>query len=275
MIKRLIPNCLGALSLTLLLMTVACSHTKRTVSQLDELSPESNSSAQAEKAVESSPMEETVAPVSSSDEALAPEAASVEAPSESAEVAVVSEVPQASEELSSGVESLVAPEQPSEVSVNNEPVLDNTLSEAADTMAKVDDFKAEAPASVPVPEPSQGFLFETEKNPSLDLNTVEKDLASARKRVRKPKKEGAALPKVETTAQMKVEEKPKVVAAVAPPKPSPQPQAVVEEAPKPELASSDLSTVIEKNLLWVALGIVGGIVAAFVTIRSRKKSDPL
>ena len=265
--KRLIHSSLSLVSFALLFMTVACSHTKRTVSQLDELTPDVSDSAQVEKAADSTI--EEVAPVAENTKEEAVKEEAVE------EVAVATEGAKAPE-------TVALNEAPVENSAEaKEADVESPVSSVADILAKVDNFKVEPAAPAPVaekaPAPKEApaakanataFLLDTEKS-AINLKTVEKDLASAKRRVSKPKKGGASQPKVQTTTQMKVEEPAPVVAQA----PKVEPKA--EEAPKPDLASSDLSSLIEKNLLWVAFGIVGGIVAAFVTIRNRKKSDPL
>ncbi|NBT59789.1 aminotransferase class V-fold PLP-dependent enzyme [bacterium] len=50
-----------------------------------------------------------------------------------------------------------------------------------------------------------------------------------------------------------------------------------EEAAKQEqqLASPNLSSVIERNLFWVALAIVGGLISVFFTIRRNRKSTDM
>lgn len=45
------------------------------------------------------------------------------------------------------------------------------------------------------------------------------------------------------------------------------------EEPKKELASANVSNLIERNLMWFALAIVGGLIAVFFTVRRNRKSN--
>ncbi|MFM8270288.1 MAG: hypothetical protein ACKN9V_08885, partial [Pseudomonadota bacterium] len=48
--------------------------------------------------------------------------------------------------------------------------------------------------------------------------------------------------------------------------------ASIPSEAKKELASADMSSLLERNLFWFALAIVGGVISVFFTVRRNRKS---
>ncbi|NBX76880.1 MAG: hypothetical protein EBQ92_10030 [Proteobacteria bacterium] len=235
----------GFLAMSFLFLSVACSHNKTAVSKLEGLSEEVAASQ-----VESQPTEESApAGVVSEAEAV------VEAP-----VEVVAEA---------------KVEAPAEVVPTTEVVATASPSPSENDFAvpasapSVEVAKAENDFSVPVAE--SNILGEPGVDPKSSVatqnqndlsNQAQSDLDSvARKKKKRGKKGwGNSLSKLDEAVLAE-----KMAAENA------EASAEVSDSQK-ELASPNMSTFIERNLLWFALAIVGGLISVFFTVRRNRKS---
>jgi hypothetical protein len=252
----------GFLAISFLFLSVACSHNRTAVSQLEGLSEEVAASQAEQPAAEESKQAEAPTPapaevVSEAEVASQPEvvaqaeAAPVTEVAPSPEVAPVTEVVPTTE-----VVATVSPSAP-----ENEFAVPES---APVEVAKVEsDFAVPVAESnvlgAPVVEPQSSVATQNDNDV---LNEAQKDLDSVSRKKRKKSKKGwsntvSKLDEAVLAAKM-AEENAEAESEVS--------------APQNELASPNMSTFIERNLLWFALAIVGGLISVFFTVRRNRKS---
>lgn len=237
MFKKFLSQLPTALAITLVFLTVACSHTKRTVSQLEELAPEETEVAASSEASETANFSESVDLAENTVDT--PVVEETEAPAEIKESSdeVKTESSKEAEEVIAQLESAeaVPTEEPSQVEMAANDPVKNT--EVIQPEVKV--------------EPELGSQPVIEEK--VDLKSVKKDLASVTAVVAKK----VSPPPVSPKKKVGVEKKPEVR----------------EEKPKEELASADMSQLLERNLFWVALAGFAGFLVIFFTVRRNRKSS--
>jgi len=254
----------GFLALSFLFLSVACSHNRTAMSKLEGLSEEVAANQVEGLAEEESKQAEVVAPaeVEAQAEVVAPAEvvaqADVVAPVEAeAPAEVVAQAEVAPEALAVPTTEVVASAAPS---VSEE---EQVKKDAPVEVAKVDSEFA-----VPVAESTVLGTPEVEPQPSVAQNNnnevsnqAQSDLDSVGRRKKKKHKKGwnnlSKLDEAVLAAKMALENS----------------EAKPEAAePQKDLASPNMSTFIERNLLWFALAIVGGLISIFFTVRKNRKS---
>jgi len=237
MFQRLFKSSFYLMALSFLFLSVSCSHTQRKVAKLDELEQFDESTATSLN-VDSSKAEDKSD--TKDGEAKAPS---------------------------------VGPVSQNDFAVPEDGALANPEAQQP---------RAESDFAVPTPDQNSQQEVEPKSEDSAAQapteQVVQNDLDSI-------KEEATAV----VAEAPKAPEAPSVVAEA--PKPSQAPAAVVAEVPKAptpealaadaldaeenkevEMASANISSLIEKNLLWIAFAIVGGVIVAFLNIRRNRRS---
>lgn len=247
----------GLLVSGFMLLSVACSHTRTASNQLDGLSDEVATAAEVETQAEA----RNEAQPADSSSAEVPQAGDFSVPSD--EVAVVTDAVNAPE----AEEASPSPEAPS----------DENVAEEKDMLAMVEADLKSAMESEPAPvttvtakaiEPAPELASESKKtsNPNSDLEDYTKMVARS---------VGAA-PKVEKVDPGVNSQKFAETESVADPSVAQnrfsETESVGEEDPKAQLASSDLSKVLERNLWWVFSALALGALWVFFVVRRNRKA---
>jgi hypothetical protein len=262
----------GFLAMSFLFLSVACSHNRTAVSQLEGLSEEVAASQVEQQAAEESNQAEVAAPAEVVAQAEVEAPAEVVAVTESAaqpEVVAQAEAAPVTEgapspEVAPVTESVPTTEIVATVSPSA-PENEFAVPESAPVeVAKVEsDFAVPVAESnvlgAPVVEPQSSVAT---KNDNDVLNEAQKDLDSVSRKKRKKSKKGWG------NTVSKLDE---AVLAAKMAEENAEAQAEAAE-PQKELASPNMSTFIERNLLWFALAIVGGLISVFFTVRRNRKS---
>jgi hypothetical protein len=259
MLNKSANKVFGFLAVSFLFLSVACSHNRTAVSQLEGLSEEVAANQGEKLAEDESNQAEVAAPaevVSEAEVASQPEVVAQ---------AVVAPAPEAvpTTEVVATASPTVAENEfavPESVPNVEEPVKNNAPLEVA---------KVEGEFAVPVAESTVlGVSSEepqssvTAQNENDVANQAQKDLDSVSRKKRKRSKKGWS------NTVSKLDE---AILAEKMAQENAEAQAEVAE-PQKELASPNMSTFIERNLLWFALAIVGGLISVFFTVRRNRKS---
>lgn len=252
----------GILISGFLLLSVACSHTRTANNELDGLNGDLAATTEAER--EPTEVEEEVlaaqpvADAQTADEAAVPQADDFAVPGD--EVAVTPE-------------TAVAPEKaeaaPAEASSQ---VLATIPAEADDMMAVVEaDLKA-ALESEPVPVSTATVTAKSfspkssEDNAPVKVAEKKSDLSELTKMVAGSVGSAPAVEKSDSVTTQNFAEA--EAAAVIEPASE---QPLVEE-PKAQMASSDLSQLLERNLWWVVSALALGALWVFFVVRKNRKA---
>jgi len=248
----------GVLAMGLLFLSVSCSHNRTTASKLDGLSEEV--SMAAEETAPEAKSEDTTEPVKN-------EEVSVQevVPQEKVEVAVEAVAPQENAETpaTESAPEEVAVQEVAPAANPEAPVQEAAPKETVEAIARVESDFAVPVEENPVSEKQAPVTTLVAKEfaaqAKSDLDSIGED--SSR---RKKKKRSRVRGKRDELSRWD-----ELVAAAK--------LAKNEEAAKQEqqLASPNLSSVIERNLFWVALAIVGGLISVFFTIRRNRKSTDM
>ena len=250
----------GFLAMSFLFLSVACSHNRTAVSQLEGLSEEVAANQGEKLAEDESNPGEVAAPaevVAQAEVAPQPE---VVAQAEAAPVTEVAPSP----EVAPVTEAVPTTEVVATVSPSA-PENEFAVPESAPVeVAKVEsDFAVPVAESnvlgAPVVEPQSSVATQNDNDV---LNEAQKDLDSVSRKKRKKSKKGWG------NTVSKLDE---AVLAAKMAEENAEAQAEAAE-PQKELASPNMSTFIERNLLWFALAIVGGLISVFFTVRRNRKS---
>lgn len=250
----------GFLAMSFLFLSVACSHNRTAVSQLEGLSEEVAASQVEQQATEESNQAEVAAPAEVVSEAEVASQPEVVAQAEAAPVTEVAPSP----EVAPVTESVPTTEVVATVSPSA-PENEFAVPESAPVeVAKVEsDFAVPVAESnvfgAPVVEPQSSVATQNDNDV---LNEAQKDLDSVSRKKRKKSKKGWG------NTVSKLDE---AVLAAKMAEENAEAQAEAAE-PQKELASPNMSTFIERNLLWFALAIVGGLISVFFTVRRNRKS---
>jgi len=265
MFKRNLEGFLSFVAISMLFLTVSCSHTKRNTSQLDGLSSED---AVTEAANEQADANNTEVAAESKASDAAAEAAPEEAapamtvartesdfavPGEEATDASSTNAPSSDSVVAPSTETVANAVTSSAVSEDLKTVSENPVQPESSTVAS----NQEAPGST---------LFDSELKAgavtgSTPGNNNAKDAANQRSPASPKKKQGRSKKPKDNTADAGVTN-----GTVT---------TQVEDAavPEKELASASLNAVIERNLLWIAFAIVGGVITAFFAVRRNRRSN--
>ncbi len=258
MLHKSANKAFGFLAMSFLFLSVACSHNRTAVSQLEGLSEEVAANQGEKLAEDESNPGEVAAPaevVAQAEVASQPE---VVAQAEAAPVTEVAPSP----EVAPVTESVPTTEVVATVSPSA-PENEFAVPEAAPIeVAKVEsDFAVPVAESnvlgAPVVEPQSSVATQNDNDV---LNEAQKDLDSVSRKKRKRSKKGWS------NTVSKLDE-----AVLAAKMAEENAESEVSE-PQKELASPNMSTFIERNLLWFALAIVGGLISVFFTVRRNRKS---
>jgi hypothetical protein len=250
----------GFLAMSFLFLSVACSHNRTSVSKLEGLSEEVAASQVEQQATEESNQAEVAAPAEVVSEAEVASQPEVVAQAEAAPVTEVAPSPEAAPVTeavpTTEVVATVSPSAP-----ENEFAVPES---APVEVAKVEsDFAVPVAESnvlgAPVVEPQSSVATQNDNDV---LNEAQKDLDSVSRKKRKKSKKGWG------NTVSKLDE---AVLAAKMAEENAEAQAEAAE-PQKELASPNMSTFIERNLLWFALAIVGGLISVFFTVRRNRKS---
>lgn len=233
----------GLLAMGLLFLSVACSHNRPSVSKLEGLSEDVAQQEEVAKA-------DVVAPAAQ--EEAAPETSPVDNDFSVPSNPATTEAKPEQNGIEAEVKSEAAVKEEGvvsdEVAVKEEPAVKEEAlaqNEFSVPVTSVDSVKVEAPVA-------EAPALVATQNESDFAAQVQSDLDSVG---RKKKKHRKWKKNLETNLSALNE-------------------AVVPQEAKKELASANVSNLIERNLLWFALAIVGGLISAFLTVRrSRKSSD--
>lgn len=255
----------GLLISGFLLLSVACSHTRTASNQLDGLNSDLAATTEAEMepdtAVEPTRVEEEVqaaqpvAEAQTADEAAAPQADDFNVPGD--EVAVAPETAE-------------TPEKPEAVpaEVSSE-ALATIPAEADDMMAVVEADLKSALESDPAPMTTvtaKEIFPEASTTPLEKVSDKNSDLAEFTKMV--ARSVGSA-PDVEKSDSVTTQKFAEAEAAAFIEPVSEQP---LEEEPKAQMASSDLSQLLERNLWWVVSALALGALWVFFVVRKNRKA---
>lgn len=258
MFQRLYKSSFYLMALSFLFLSVACSHTQRKVAKLDELE-------QFDELTATELKEEAKQDAKKS----APEKAnSAEAPSES---------PVSQNDFSVPADGALAnPEAQLRVASD---FTSPTPEEAPQPPAEPQ--KEEAVANAPTEEVLKNDLEQIKEEPVK----VEAPVASNAVAPQAPKVEAAApaaaeVAKVAEASPAAAVASNAVEARTVEAKDSgaPSQEALAadaqdaEENKEVEMASANVSSLIEKNLLWIAFAIVGGVIVTFLNIRRNRRS---
>lgn len=235
--QDLLKKSFNLVALGFLFLSVSCSHTQRKVSQLDELDQFDDA--------------------------------------QSAELA--QEIKKDEAKVQAQAEVKPAP--------STEPVTENEFAVPAEgSLANKDlGLRTESEFAVPVAEAQEMVAQAPAENKGVDEPTVTNDLAALMDNTNAGEAPVVESPKTDPAPQKDLA---KVVAAAAPKKvrpkvaaPEPSQEAVAEdvvnakeEEQDADLASANMSSLIEENLLWVAFAIVGGVIITFLSSRRNRRS---
>lgn len=247
--SKLINKVFGFLAMGLLFTSVACSHKRAVVSELEGLSQEESTTAEAT----------TENPVESKETEKAPVSENTVVPEEAKE-ADVAKVPESTENNVAPTEAAVTKEAeavPNEFAVPAPVVSSTDLADQVKAdLQGVGEPQKKAPVTTLV---ARDFNSKTQS----DLD----DVGGTSKRKKKKKHRVRGRHNELSRWDELVE-----AAKVAKNAQSAE-EAKEEELKNEQLASPSISSVIERNLFWFALAIVGGLVSAFLSVRRNRKSS--
>lgn len=267
MFKRTLEGFLGVVAISMLFLTVSCSHTKRNTSQLDGLSAEDAVTEATNEPTEANNAE-VVAEANTSD------ASTEAAPEESAPAMTVARTES---------DFAVPGDEAAESSSTNAPFNDSVVSSSTETVANAvtnsavsEDLKAVSenpvqPESVVVASTQDApgsTLFDSELKAGAvtgsapDKNNSKENASGQRSPASTKKKQGRSKKAKDNTADADITNGTVTTQAEG-----------AAAAPEKELASASLNAIIERNLLWIAFGIVGGVITAFFAVRRNRRSN--
>ena len=253
MLQRFYKSSFYLMALSFLFLSVSCSHTQRKVAKLDELEQFDESTATSLK-VDSLKAEDKSD--SKEEEAKAPSAGPVSqndfaVPEDGALANPEAQQPRAESDF-----AVPAPEQ-------------NSQPEAA---PKSEDSATQAPIEQVV-QNDLDSIEEAPEAPAVVAEAPKPSQAPAAVVAEAPKAPEASAVVAEAA---KLSQAPAAVVAEAQKAPTPEALAAdamdAEENKEVEMASANISSLIEKNLLWIAFAIVGGVIVAFLNIRRNRRS---
>jgi|694.fasta_scaffold57531_5 hypothetical protein len=232
---------LSAVTIGFLFLCVSCSHTKTTVSSLEGLSSEASPVEEntEDKVANSAPTQEvanTVVVAPLEEAAPVEEAASVE------EVAGVEQAPN-TEEVAATEE--VAPKEEAAFTVPE------ALTESP-VVATNDEPSAVSPNSEEAPSQPAVSTDSAADKKDRDINSKKRRKHRRHRRHRGKTADNLDIQELLNAYSNKVDK---------------------TEKGKPDLASADLTSFVEKNLFPLALFMVGALIATFFAVRRNRKTD--
>lgn len=258
MFKRTLEGFFSVVAISMLFLTVSCSHTKRNTSQLDGLSSEDAVTEAANEQTEANTTEAVA-------ESKGSDAASEAAPEEAAPAMTVART-----ESDFAVPGEEATEHSSNNAPSSEPVANTVPSSAVSEDLKTISESPVQPESSVVASNQDApgsTLFDSELKAGAvtgsapDKNNSKGNASGQRSPASTKKKQGRSKKAKDNTADAGATHGTVTT------------QAEEAAAPEKELASANLNALIERNLLWIAFAIVGGVITAFFAVRRNRRSN--